>query len=285
MVDGLPADVVALALALDIHKIADAGLIAPDWESRFPHNSVVSESTVAIVTRKGNPHNVQDWGDLTREGVYSVSANPKTAGGARWNFLALWGHQMARGPAAAERFVRDVFMNVVVQPRDAREASDAYYKQGVGDCLLTYENEVIATNWMLGRSPRTASQVLPYVVPPNNVAVENPVAVVDRVVDERPPEVREAAEAFVRFLYTDEAQREFARWGFRSVTPAILREQLAGGLPPVKTLWRVDRKLGGWRAAQVRLFDSGTVLDRIQREVGAARLEMQKRGVGLGKRK
>ena len=324
--DGLPADLVALALPLDIEKIAEAGLIRRDWQQRLPNRSVVSESVVAVVTRKGNPRNVRDWGDLSRPDVFTVCANPKTAGAARWSFLALWGHvagrKGARGPAVdarAERFVTDVFQQVPVQPRDAREASDAFYKQRVGDCLLTYENEVVATNWMLGRSPRTAGQVLPYLVPDRNVRVQNPVAVVDAVVDGRGREAadaRDAAEAFLRFLYTEPAQRELARWGFRAVDSKVLRAQATGieaeaaraeriaeaaagtGHRPwdaaepwtgprvdrlpgasVGDLWSVEGLLpGGWVEAQAKLFDSGQVLDRIQATVGAARRALQASG-------
>lgn len=129
VIDGLPADVVALALALDVQKIADAGLIDSGWKRRFPNNSTVCETTVAFVVRNGNPKNILDWDDLTRSGIKVVVANPKTAGVARWIFLALWGHKMKKGDAPSIEYITKVFENVVVQPRDAREASDVFYRQ------------------------------------------------------------------------------------------------------------------------------------------------------------
>ncbi|GMH34442.1 hypothetical protein BSKO_02276 [Bryopsis sp. KO-2023] len=270
VIDGLPADMVALALPLDIIKIEEAGLINSDWRSRVRNDAVVAESVVAVVVREGNPKNIQDWDDLVKDGVKIVTSNPKTAGGARWNFLALWGHKMNKGTAAAKEYVTDVFRNVPVQPRDSREASDVFYKQKVGDALLTYENEVCMTNEMVG-----SDEALPYVVPKKNICVHAPVAIVDKNVDEKPAEVREAAEAFIDYLFTPEAQREFVNCGFRSVIPSVKKETV-DKFPKVKTLWTVEKKLGGWVKSQQTFFDNGKILDDIQNAVGGEKMAAAK---------
>ncbi|MEW5300457.1 MAG: hypothetical protein WDW36_003387 [Sanguina aurantia] len=262
VIDGLPADIVALALPLDIEYIVTAGLIAPTWPSRHPNRSVVCETTAALVVRPGNPKNILSWEDLLKPGVRVVMANPKTAGVARWIFLALWGHRMRQGDAAATAYVTAVMENVLVQPRDAREASDVFYKQKVGDVLLTYENEVTLTNEVYGDA------ALPYVVPSRNIRIECPVSMVDGVVLKRGPDVVEAATAFLTFLFTAPAQREFANVGFRAnakVSREVAKQQV--GLPPTR-MWEVDKELGGWTAAQAKFFNAGCILDQIQTEVG-----------------
>eukprot|EP00195_Chlamydomonas_chlamydogama_P009412 CAMPEP_0202890210 /NCGR_PEP_ID=MMETSP1392-20130828/709_1 /ASSEMBLY_ACC=CAM_ASM_000868 /TAXON_ID=225041 /ORGANISM="Chlamydomonas chlamydogama, Strain SAG 11-48b" /LENGTH=428 /DNA_ID=CAMNT_0049573747 /DNA_START=132 /DNA_END=1418 /DNA_ORIENTATION=+ len=270
VIDGLPADVLALALPLDVERVSRAGLIRADWRSLFPNNSVVCETTVALVVRKGNPKNITGWQDLIRPGVEVVLANPKTAGVARWIFLALWGSQVKKGDAAAETYVRQVFDNVVVQPRDAREASDVFYKQRVGDVLLTYENEVILTNEVYG------DKALPYVIPTENVRIECPIAVVDKVVEGRGPRVRQASDEFIEYLFTAEAQREFGKLGFR-VNPKVSRAAAEAqvGLPPSK-LWNVDKVFGSWDKAQAKFFDAGQILDKIQEAVGKRRVEQRR---------
>ena len=200
-------------------------------------------------------------------------ANPKTAGVARWIFLALWGAASRRGTAAAIRFVTKVFDNVEIMPRDAREASDVFYSQGFGDVLLTYENEAIFTNMVV--SP---DDPLPFTSPDNNVRIACPLAIVDRHVAARPPEVREAAEAFCRYLFTPPAQAEFVACGFRSRD-----REAAGGadLPTVKRVWEVERTLGDWLAVQKRFFDEGGILTDIMNDVSkrklAERLEARRR--------
>jgi len=274
VIDGLPADLVALALPLDVNRIADSGLIAHDWPSRHPCKSTVCETTVALVVRAGNPKNIVDWEDLIRPGIEVVVANPKTAGVARWIFLALWGSHGQRkkkgGDAAAHDYVKAVFNNVVVQPRDAREASDVFYKQKVGDVLLTYENEVILTNMHYG------DKALPYVVPPCNIRIECPVSEVDKVLETRPPHVQKAATDFIDFLFSTGAQAEFGKLGFR-VNPKISKQaaEQQTGLPPAK-LWDVDTVFGGWAKAQSRFFNSKMILDGIQEEIGRRRVEQRK---------
>ena len=249
VIDGLPADIVSLALPLDVIKIEQAGLIEPGWQSKFTNKSIVTESVVSIVVRRGNPKGITGWQDLARDDIEVVVANPKTAGVARWIFLALWGHKMSAGESAAKVFVTKVFDNVEIMPRDAREASDVFYNQGFGDALLTYENEAVFTNLVV--SPNNP---LPYISPDNNVRITCPVATVDRNINVRPPEVRETAEAFLNFLFKPPAQREFIKYGFRT-SNAIVKTELTA--PNVKKVWEVEKRLGDWVKVQTTFFDEG----------------------------
>lgn len=270
VIDGLPADIVALALALDLDKIAQAGLLDREWRKRLPNGSVVCETTVGFVVRNGNPKGISDWEDLISPGVEIVLANPKTAGVARWIFLGLWGHKAKKGDVAADKYVREVFSHVVVQPRDAREASDVFYKQKAGDVLLTYENEIVLTNEVYG------DKALPYVLPKRDVCIECPIAVVDSVVDAKGPLYRKVADEFCAFLFGEKAQREFGKVGFRlnpKVNKAAAQAQV--GVPPTR-LWSVDKDLGGWDKCQAKFFDPGTILDKIQEATSRARLEEMK---------
>eukprot|EP01026_Neomeris_dumetosa_P018568 TRINITY_DN17298_c0_g2_i1.p2 TRINITY_DN17298_c0_g2~~TRINITY_DN17298_c0_g2_i1.p2 ORF type:complete len:186 (-),score=39.56 TRINITY_DN17298_c0_g2_i1:225-782(-) len=166
--------------------------------------------------------------------------------------------------SAAKEYVTKVFNNVPVQPRDSREASDVFYNQQKGDVLLTYENEVKLTNMNLGDG-----KALPYVVPQKNIRVECPIAIVDKVVDEKHPDVRHAAEEFVQFLYRPEAQQQFVKYGFRPVTKSVTIGEEE--FPKVKQTWRVETKLGGWQKAQQKFFDKGGILDDIQEKIGQER--------------
>ncbi|KAI7842666.1 hypothetical protein COHA_003770 [Chlorella ohadii] len=270
VIDGLPADISALALPLDTIKIADAGLIRADWPTAFPNNSIVVESVCAIVVRKGNPKNIRGWEDLARDDVAVVTANPKTAGVARWIFLALWGAKLGKGKKAATQYTTKVFDQVVVQPRDAREASDVFYRQGMGDCLLTYENEAFFTNLVVPEKDR-----LPYIVPDNNIRIQCPLALIDANINGQPPEVREAAQAFGQYLYTREAQREFAACGFRTNFKELQEEF---GLPPVKGLWTAEKRLGGWKQIQTEFFEDTGICSEILRDVGARKLAQRLAG-------
>ncbi|MBD2182789.1 sulfate ABC transporter substrate-binding protein [Planktothrix sp. FACHB-1355] len=254
VIDGLEADVVALALALDTKKVEQAGLILPGWESEAANNAIVTKSVAALVTRDGNPKKIQTWADLAKDDVKVITANPKTSGGARWNFLGLWGSVTKTGgdDAKAEEFVTKVYKNVPVLPRDAREASDAFFKQGQGDVLINYENEVILAG--------LNGEKLPYVVPDVNISIDNPVAVVDKNVDKHG--TRAVAEAFVQFLYTPQAQREFTKVGFRPVDPTV-EQEVANQFPKIKTLFTAQ-DLGGWDEIQKKFFDDGAVFDKIQ---------------------
>jgi sulfate transport system substrate-binding protein len=259
VIDGLEADVVALALALDTQKIEDAGLIEPGWESEAPNDSIAHQSVAALVTRDGNPKGVNGWADLTKDGLQIITANPKTSGGARWNFMALWGAIAQKGgdEAAALDYTTKVYNNVPVLPKDAREATDVFFKQGQGDVLINYENEVLLAG--------LNGEKLPYVVPTDvNISIDNPVTVVDANVDKHG--TREVAEAFVQFLFTPEAQREFAKVGFRSIDPAIA-EEFAEQYPKIDQLFTVQ-DLGGWDAVQTKFFDDGAIFDKIQADIG-----------------
>ncbi len=255
VIDGLEADVVALSLGLDINKIQKAGLIKPGWEKRAPNNAIVTRSTVALVTRPGNPKKIRNWADLAKPGVSVITANPKTSGGARWNFLALWGSVIKTGgsEAQARDFVTKVYKNVPVLPKDARDASDTFYKRNQGDVLLNCENEEILAK-LKGESN------YPSIVPQVNISIDNPVAVVDKVVDKRG--TRQLAEAFVKFLFTTEAQREFAKVGFRPVNSTVAAET-AKQFPKVAKLYTV-KEFGGWDAIQKKFFDDGAIFDQIQ---------------------
>lgn len=252
VIDGLEADVVALALALDTKKIENAGLIDPGWESEAPNNSIITHSVVALVTRPGNPKGIRNWTDLTRPDVKVITANPKTSGGARWNFLALW-NAVNGDDSQKQDFVTQVFRNVPVLPKDAREASDTFFKKGEGDVLLNYENEVILS----AQRGETSSFS---VIPSNNISIDGPVAVVDKNVDKH--NTRAVAEAFVQFLFTPEAQREFANVGFRPVDPTVARD-VASRFPRVTNLHTIS-EFGGWDNIQKKFFDDGAIFDQIQ---------------------
>jgi sulfate transport system substrate-binding protein len=254
VIDGLEADIVHLALALDTKKIEKAGLIQPGWEKEAPNDSIVNKSVAAIVTRQGNPKNITTWSDLTRPDVKFITANPKTSGGARWNFLVVWGAMTQTGgdENKALDFSKQALKNVPVLPRDAREATDVFFKQGQGDALINYENEMILANQQ--------GDKLPYIIPDVNISIDIPIAVVDKNVDKHG--TREVAEAFVKFLYTPEAQREFAKVGFRPVDPTVEKET-ESQFPKIKTLFTVQ-DLGGWDKVQKQFFDDGAVFDKIQ---------------------
>ncbi|MGA9379601.1 MAG: sulfate ABC transporter substrate-binding protein [Phormidium sp.] len=258
VIDGLEADIVALALELDTQKIEEAGLIQPGWQKEAPNNAILTKSVAALVTRDGNPKRIKAWEDLAKNDIKVITANPKTSGGARWNFLGLWGSvtKTGRDETKALDFTSKVFKNVPVLPRDAREASDVFFKQGQGDVLINYENEVILA--------ALNGQKLPYVIPDVNISIDNPVAVVDKNVDKHGN--REVAEAFVQFLYTPPAQREFAKVGFRPVDPTITKEFSKQYLP-IKTLFTAQ-DLGGWEAIQKKFFDDGAIFDKIQAQIG-----------------
>ncbi|HEY9762851.1 MAG TPA: sulfate ABC transporter substrate-binding protein [Trichocoleus sp.] len=258
VIDGLEADVVALALALDTQKIEKAGLIQPGWEKEAPNDSIVTKSVAVLVTRPGNPKNIQGWEDLTRDDVKVVTANPKTSGGARWNFLALHGAVSQNGgnEAAADDFVTKVYQNVPVLPKDAREATDVFYTRGQGDVLINYENEVLLA--------QQKGEDQPFVIPDVNVSIDNPVAVVDANVDKHG--TREVAEAFVEFLFTPEAQEEFAKVGFRPVD-ATVAQKYNGQYPKVNKLFTVS-DFGGWKTVQEKFFEDGALFDKIQAKIG-----------------
>ncbi|MEB3318005.1 MAG: sulfate ABC transporter substrate-binding protein [Cyanobacteriota bacterium] len=253
VIDGLEADVVNLAMAADVNKIEKAGLINPGWQKKFPYNSVPVNSTVAAFLRPGNPKKINSWKDLDNKNVDVISANPKTSGGARWNFLSLWGSITRTGgsEAQARSFITNVYRNVDVLPKDAREATDFFVKRNQGDVLLNWETEAILAK-------KKGEWTAPYKVFSPNVLTEQPVAIVDKVVNRRGS--RKVAEAFVRYLYTPTAQKIFVDNGFRPVTPEG-KAYARGKFPTVSTYKVGD--FGGWGAVDQKFFGKGGVWDEI----------------------
>lgn len=256
VIDGLEADVAALALAGDVFKLEKAGLIKPGWQKELPLDSTVTHSAVAFLTRPGNPKAIKTWADLNNPRVQVVTANPKTSGGARWNFLGLWGSvsQTGGNDAAARRFVSSVYQRVDNLPKDAREASDAFLQRGQGDVLLTYENEAI-----LARSRGDVDN--PVVVPSVNILIEAPVAVIDKNVDKHGN--RKAAEALAVYLQGPEAQRIFAEEGFRPVNPSIWKD-VEGRFAKVST-WFSVQDFGGWQKVDRTFFARNGLWDQLFR--------------------
>lgn len=251
VIDGLPADVVHLALGGDVDKLATASLVAADWDKKLPNKAIVAQSVAAIITRPGNPKKIKSFADLARPDVKWITANPKTSGGARWNFLALWNDAIKSGAneAKATEFVTTAFKNVAVLPKDAREATDAFAKQGQGDALLNYENEILFA--------KDKGQALEYVVPDVNVSIDTPVAIVDKNVEKHGNRV--VVEAFVKYLFTPEAQAEFVKLGYRPAATAAADPRF----PKVKSLGTIA-EYGGWKSFQQKFFEDGAIYDKIQ---------------------
>ncbi|NEU83535.1 sulfate ABC transporter substrate-binding protein [Nostoc sp. UIC 10630] len=248
------ADIVHLALPLDVSKIALAGLIKSGWETKAPRSGIVSRSVAAIVTREGNPKGINTWADLAKDGVKVIAANPKTSGIAIWEFLAFWGSVTLNGgdEATALDYVTRVYKNTPILTKDAREASDLFFQKNQGDVLITYENEVI----LAGKN----GNKLPYIVPKVNISIDNPVAIVDKNVEKHG--TREVAQAFVDFLYSTEAQREFAKLQYRPVNPTVTQE-VASQYQPIETLF-TSQDLGGWDIIQKKFFGDGAIFDKVQ---------------------
>lgn len=256
VIDGLEADVVHLALALDTNKIAKAGLIEPGWEKEVPNNGTASKTVAVLVTREGNPKNIKSFEDLARDDVKWITADPKTSGIARWNFLALWNYKIKSGSdeKAAEQFITKAYNNVPILTKDARESTDTFAKQGQGDALINYENEIIVA--------QQKGEKVPYIVPDVNISIDNPVAVVDKNVDKHG--TREVAQAFVEFLFTPEAQEAFGKAGFRPIDESVAKnKEFADKYQSVKELGSVE-DYGGWNAVQKKFFEDGAFFDQMQ---------------------
>ena len=259
VIDGLEADVVHLALAGDTNKLVKAGLVNAGWETKVPNNGIVAKTVAAITTREGNPKNIKSFNDLARDDVKWVTANPKTSGVARWNFLALWNASIKSGAdeAKATEFVTKAFKNVAVLTKDAREATDAFAKQGQGDALINYENEIILA--------KSKGEKLEYTIPDVNISIDTPIAVVDQNVDKHG--TREAAEAFVKFLFTPEAQQEFVNLGYRPLDAAAAKQkENTDKFPPVKTLSTI-KDFGDWTDFQKKFFEDGAIFDQIEASI------------------
>lgn len=249
IIEGFEADITALSLDGDIQKIADAGLITHDWHT-LPHNGMVSTSIVAFAVRKGNPKNIHDWADLAQPGLEILTPDPKTSGGARWNILALYGAALrgkvkgvaANDEAAATDFLKSVLKNVTVFDKGARE-SITNFESGTGDVAITYENEVLVG--------QQSGQDYELIIPASTILIENPVAVVDTYVDKHG--TREAAEAFVQFLFTKEAQEVFAKHGLRPLDPDVAAETKSQ-YPAVSDLFTITDQFKGWAEATPKYF-------------------------------
>jgi sulfate/thiosulfate-binding protein len=258
VIDGLEADVVTLAVAVDIDAIAqNAKLLPPNWQSRLPHNSSPYTSTIVLLVRKGNPKKIRDWGDLAKPGVAVITPNPKTSGGARWNYLAAWAwaSKEYRDGGKVVDFLTTVFKNVPVLDTGARGATTTFVERGIGDVLITWENEALLT--LSQGDTRSKFEI---VVPSISIKAEPPVAWVDKNVAKHG--TRKQAEAYLRFLYSDEGQRLAAKHFYRPSEPnKVPAADLARfpGLPLVT----IDSAFGGWKKAQAEHFADGGFFDRI----------------------
>ncbi|HXJ95176.1 MAG TPA: sulfate ABC transporter substrate-binding protein [Terriglobia bacterium] len=257
VIDGLEADVVTLALAYDIDAIAQqAHLLPENWQSRLPDNSSPYTSTIVFLVRKGNPKHIKDWDDVVRPGIQVITPNPKTSGGARWNFLAAWGyalHKNGGNQAAAKDFVTRLYKNVPVLDSGARGATDTFVQRGIGDVLLAWENEALLALKQFGPSK------FEIIVPSESILAEPPVAVVDKNVDRHG--TRQVAEAYLKFLYSEQGQTIIAQQYYRPrLKPVAAR--FAGQFPNVK-LFTIGEAFGGWQKAQKEYFSDGGVFDQI----------------------
>jgi sulfate transport system substrate-binding protein len=256
VIDGIEADVVTLALAYDIDAIAEKGSIAKDWQKRLQHNSSPYTSTIVFLVRKGNPKGIKDWNDLIKPGVSVITPNPKTSGGARWNYLAAWAYALKQPggtDASAKEFVAKLFKNVPVLDSGARGSTTTFVERGIGDVLLAWENEAILAIKELGPDK------FDIVAPPQSILAEPPVTVVDKVADKRG--TRKVAEAYLQYLYSDEGQEIAAQNYYRPISEKIAKKY-ASQFPKVK-LFTIDEVFGGWTKAQAAHFADGGSFDQI----------------------
>lgn len=256
VIDGLEADVATLALAYDVDAIAKKAKLLPEnWQTLLPDNSAPYTSTIVFLVRKGNPKGIRDWGDLAKPGVAVITPNPKTGGGARWNFLAAWvyGRKASGSEAGAEAYTKKLYGNVPVLDSGARGATTTFVERGIGDVLLTWENEAYLAQKELGQGK------FEIVVPSISILAEPTVAVVTENAKKHGRE--KLAEAYLRFLYTPQAQRIIAQNHYRPRDPAVAKE-FASTFPQLE-LVTIDKDFGGWAKAQQLYFSDGGVFDRI----------------------
>jgi sulfate/thiosulfate transport system substrate-binding protein len=255
VIDGLQADVVSLALAYDIDAIAAKGLIAADWQKRLPLNASPYTSTIVFLVRKGNPKGIRDWDDLIKPGIAVITPNPKTSGGARWNYLAAWGYALKKFGSAekAKQFVGDLYNNVPVLDTGARGATVSFVERGVGDVLLAWENEAFLALREFGKDK------FEIVSPSVSILAEPPLSVVDAVADRKG--TRAVAEAYVRYWYSKEGQEIAARNSYRPRDPEIAKEY-ENSFAKVE-LFTVGDVFGGWTKAQKEHFGEGGIFDQI----------------------
>ena len=258
VIEGLEADVVTLALAYDIDALVERGsLLAANWQARLPDNSAPYTSTIVFVVRKGNPKAIKDWPDLLKPGVKVITPNPKTSGGARWNYLAAWGYVLKTGgdDAKARDFVKRLFEQVPILDTGARGSTMTFVQRGQGDVLIAWENEALLAAKELGRDK------FEVVAPSMSMLAEPPVAVVDKVVDKRG--TRKAAEAYLQYLYTPEAQEIAATHYYRPRLKEVADKHTAQF--PAIGIFTIDELFGGWKHAQATHFAEGGVFDQIYR--------------------
>ncbi len=256
VIDGLEADVVTLALAYDIDELsAKAHLIPADWQKRLAHNSSPYTSTIVFLVRKGNPKGIKDWDDLVKPGLQVITPNPKTSGGARWNYLAAWGYELKKtgSEAQAKAFVAALYKNVPVLDSGARGSTTTFVERGIGDVLISWENEAFLAVKELGPDK------FQIVVPSTSILAEPPVTFVDKVVDKHG--TRDVAKAYVEWLYSPEGQKIAAENYYRPVDPKVAA-QYAKQFPAIN-LFRIDDVFGGWAKAQPTHFNDGGVFDEI----------------------
>jgi len=256
VIDGLEADVVTLALAYDIDALAaHGGLVPKDWQQRLPANSAPYTSTIVFLVRKGNPKGIKDWDDLARPGIGVITPNPKTSGGARWNYLAAWGYAAKKygGDAGAKDLVAKIYKNVLVLDTGARGATTTFVERGQGDVLIAWENEALLA---LGESGGAGFEII---APSVSILAEPPVSVVDKVVDKRG--TRKVAEAYLKYLYSPEGQEIAAKDGYRPRDAAVAAKH-AGKFPQL-SMFTVDEAFGGWQKAQATHFADGGTFDQI----------------------
>jgi sulfate/thiosulfate transport system substrate-binding protein len=279
VIDGLDADVVTLALAWDIDNIQAAGRLPPTWQERLPHNSSPYTSTIVFLVRKGNPKGIADWADLVKPDVSVITPNPKTSGGARWNYLAAWGFELgralggdlsrlgtapadeiARAQAQAERFVGELYRHVPVQDTGARAATNTFVQRGIGDVLLAWENEALLARKEMGEA------AFDVVIPSVSILAEPPVALIDAVVDRKG--TRAVAEGYLEYLYTPEGQDIAARNFYRPTDETVFAKYQQQF--PQLRLFTVADVFGGWRKAQTEHFNDGGIYDRLFADAAAA---------------
>ena len=256
VIDGLAADVVTLALAYDIDEIANRGFIAKDWQKRLPNSSAPYTSTIVLLVRKGNPKNIKDWNDLARPGISVITPNPKTSGGARWNHLAAWGYALKQpggNEKTAQEFLSKIYKNVPVLDSGARGSTTTFVERGIGDVLLTWENEALLAIKELG------PEKVEIVIPSLSILAEPPVTIVDKVVDRRG--TRKIAEAYLQHLYSEEGQEIAGKHYYRPTNEKIAAKY-ASQFPKVKLL-TIDEIAGGWTKAQKAHFADGGIFDQI----------------------
>lgn len=259
VIDGLEADVVTLALAGDVDAIANKGLISPDWQKRLPQNSAPYTSTIVFLVRKGNPKAIRDWSDLAKPGISVITPNPKSSGGARWNYLAAWAYELARSnksEAKAKEFVAAIYKNVAVLDAAARGSTTTFVERNIGDVFISWENEAYLAVNELGKDR------FEIIVPSISILAEPSVAVVDRVVDRRG--TRAIAQAYLEYLYTPEGQEIAAKNYYRPRLAAVAK-QYAKNFAQVR-LFTIDDVFGGWPKATKAHFSDGGFFDQIYQQ-------------------